>query len=543
MRIANLLATALLCGTSVGLVAAPPSDIPLDRVFQGRFEPAPRGIILWIADDLGAISSDAYGDLYPGRSSAADMRVMRQVCSSGVRFTQAWSSPMCTPTRGSIMTGRYGFRTDLGGAQTDTGNQQPDINLIEASWSLPRLLALYGDPSLQLASYGKWHLGVGNAIGGNCAPYVFGWKHYAGKIKDSQLVDYEDWTANIAGPPVVPQTLCEQSEVHVAAGIGRPAYATAYNVDDAIAFVQSVGTQPFVLWLAFNAPHSPWQIPPPVGALGPVWSEPAHGFPSYAAWHAQARECLVDTPNGPQTCPGTSQNVEWYEAMASNMDVEFDRLMQALGAQSGAIPEDVLVVAIGDNGTDFRAMPDAVGGQSLPPNMVLRSKQTVYQQGVHVPLCAAGAGVAFSGDVADPVNLVDLYATLLEAGGVHEETWQAHVQQVSPGTHHDSRSLWPYLSGVRAPEPRSVMYTEIFNFAAATQSAAMTDGRYKFVLIDGPDPEECYDLDDPANFPVESANLPWRTTPACLALEAQMAQLVCTESYPDFPWANWCNSR
>lgn len=512
------------------------AQVPADRIFAGRFE-QPRGIVLWIADDLGAISTPAYSDVYPA-SSYADLRVFDKICDSGVRFQNVWSSPMCTPTRGSILTGRYGFRTNLGGAQTDVANLQPDIRPAEAQWSLPNLIALYGNPQTQLASYGKWHLGVGPAINGNCAPYTFGWDRYRGKIAGAQLDFYEDWEMHSALPPTQGGSACTEE----VAGITQ--YATARNVDDAIAFVQSIGDAPFVLWLAFNAPHSPWQIPPPLtGGLPPMWSVPAgNPRPDYETWYNEVPEC---TDTGCST--DISSNTPWFEAMASNMDFEFDRLMQALGAPSGSIPSDVLVIAIGDNGTDNRAMPTAVGG--VPLNQGMPAKQTVYEQGVRVPLCAAGGGVNYSGNVTDPVNLVDLYATILEAAGVPENVWRAHVQQVAPGTRHDSQSLWPYLNGVRAPQPREVIYTEIFNFAAATQSAAMSDGRYKYLrFVEDtvpPNLPKCFDLQDPANSPSETVDLLADGNPnndgTCASLRLRMTNLVCSESYPGFPWTSWCD--
>lgn len=522
-----------LCWFAVtGVTAA----VPADRLFQGRFE-QPRGIVLWIADDLGAISTAAYSDVYPA-SSYADTRVLDRICNAGVRFENAWSSPMCTPTRGSILTGRYGFRTNLGGAQTNVANLQPDIRPAEAQWSLPNLIALYGHPQTELASYGKWHLGVGPAIDGNCAPHTFGWDRYGGKIEGAQLDSYENWEYHSALPPTQPGSACTEGVQTVTQ------YATARNVDDAIAFVQSVGEAPFVLWLAFNAPHSPWQIPPPLGGQAPMWAVPA-GNPrsDYVSWYKELPEC----PEGDPVCNQISGNTPWFEAMVSNMDFEFDRLMQALGAPSGRLPDDVLVIAIGDNGTDNRAMPAAVGGVPLDPDMP--AKQTVYEQGVRVPMCAAGAGVDYPGNVSDPVNLVDLYATILEAAGVPERVWRAHVQQIAPGTRHDSQSLWPYLNGVRAPQPREFIYTEIFNFAAAQQSAALSDGRYKYVrFVEGtipPTPPQCYDLHDPANSPSETVDLLADGNPGndgtCASLRLRMTNLVCTESYPGFPWSSWCD--
>ena len=72
-------------------------------------------IVLIIADDLGW---DAFGN-YPGiTSTKANTPTLDSMAKTGLTFTNFWVSPECAPTRASMLTGKYGFRTGVGGVQT-----------------------------------------------------------------------------------------------------------------------------------------------------------------------------------------------------------------------------------------------------------------------------------------------------------------------------------------------------------------------------------------------------------------------------------------
>jgi len=250
-------------------------------------------------------------------------------------------------------------------------------------------------------------------------------------------------------------------------------------------------------------------------------------------------DCDAITPLQ-QQCPAHL----WYEAMLSNADYEFDRLMQALGATSGNIPDDIMVIVIGDNGSDNRTFADTVDGVDISS---IEAKQTVYQHGVRVPFCVAGAGVNNQGDVTEKVNLVDIYATVLESFGVNENQWKNEVNIIDPSIIHDSVSVFPFLAGNRAPTLRQSIFTEMFNFPGIDKAAAISDGTYKYIRFDNitPKPPECYEVNNPANNPVETLNVLADVNPnndgTCALLRQDMINLVCTESTTaNFTWSNWC---
>ena len=85
------------------------------------------------------------------------------LAADGVRFTNAFASPLCTPTRSQILTGRYPFRTDIGGIISPNGKslkapyRQGAFKISDAELTLPEMMSLVA-PSYHLGYFGKWHL-------------------------------------------------------------------------------------------------------------------------------------------------------------------------------------------------------------------------------------------------------------------------------------------------------------------------------------------------------------------------------------------------
>ena len=143
----------------------------------------PPNILLVIADDMGVDASPCYpvGDQKP------HMPVLEDLCRTGVVFENVWSNPQCSPTRATILTGRYGFRTGVRAAMLRMGN--PGIRLDELS--IQRLLDQRLDSRYAHAVIGKWHLSDWDNGGPN-NPELMGVGHYSGLIKNGHD-DYWKW--------------------------------------------------------------------------------------------------------------------------------------------------------------------------------------------------------------------------------------------------------------------------------------------------------------------------------------------------------------
>ena len=377
-------------------------------------------ILLIMSDDLGVAASSCYD-----QGSVAPTPNIDSLCDQGIVFRNAWAYPVCSPTRASFITGRYAFRhgvSEVGGV------------LDVAEPSVARALA--EDPSLGYASasIGKWHVG-----GGNQGAVVYGFDYFAGRSRGG-LGNYFSWEKSVNG------TL-EQVDN----------YATSENVDDALEWIGNRGGQPWFLWLAFNAPHTPFHLPP----------EELHS----ASLSGDAQ----DIRDHPRT---------YYDAAIEAMDTEIGRLLSSMDSD---VLAKTTIIYVGDNGSPARVSP--IDGQS---------KGWLRQGGIHVPLVIAGAKVVSGGREVDSiVDITDLYATVLELAG-------ADVVATTPqGFTIDSVSLLPYLENPSQTDLRPWVLSEQSGGNVDRAGTAIRDVRYKMIRLNSAD-DEFYDL---LTDPTESSNL------------------------------------
>lgn len=419
-----------------------------------------RNVLLLIADDLGADSLALFNDHPDARFPPTP--TLDALAERGLRFQNAFAHPTCTPTRSSILTGRHPFRTGLG---TALSTQQSGTPLAASELTLPEILDTLPAPARAHASIGKWHLSFQfedpNALGG--------WSHYAGNILGA-LTNYSNWLRTEDGE----------------SGL-MTEYATTRQIDDAVAWLGSLPPgQPWFLWVACNAPHSPLHKPP----------NHLHGY-----------DALPDSPATPAR--------PYYEAMVEALDTELGRLLSHVDTN------DTTVIFIGDNGTP--------GTVIQPPHSPARAKGTPYRGGTHVPLIIAGPDVAQPGSsVPNAVHAVDLWATILELCGAD----LAAVQPRDRGI--DSRSLLPLVLGQSFQPAETAVLTEHFASNLNTNQAARSvlDEGYKLIRFDT-GVEELYHL---AVDPLESTNLlASALSPADQSRFDQLAEKLAFWSEPSAP--------
>ena len=384
-------------------------------------------VLLLIADDYGV---DSMG-LYSG-AGAAPTPVLDSLAANGVRFTDFWANPICSPTRAAILTGRHGFRTGVG---SPTGNHQIPLD----EFSIANAVSAAG---YRTACIGKWHLS-GGSNGGASNPNLMGFDHFSGSLSGG-VPDYFDWSKTVNG---------------VSADTTN--YATSETVDDAIDWITSAGNQPWFCWVAFNAPHTPFHLPP----------TDLHSFDSLSG-----------------TAEDISANpLPYYQAMVESLDTEVGRL---LGAIDPSVLGNTTVIFIGDNGTPRDVATGFERGQ----------KGQLFQGGVHVPCIVSGASVAAPlGRTHDArFHVVDLFDTIAELCGVQ-------TSDVLPdGTFIDSESIVPYLIAPNLPNAHDITFAERFTVAGANQDGkTVRNAQYKLIWFDNGN-ERFYDLQSD---PLESTNL------------------------------------
>jgi arylsulfatase A-like enzyme len=398
-----------------------------------------QNVLLIVGDDLGLDAVRCYGS-----SGAPPTPVMDALAATGVRFTRAYVNPACSPTRACISTGRYGFRT---GVPTTIGPGDPGLNADETI-----LPVAFQGTAFSTALVGKWNLG---ARFGLLTPNQFGWPHFAG-ILDPAVQDYYLWVKVVDGQLVA---------------VNR--YATTEMVDDALLWINAQ-SGPWVLQLAFNAPHAPFHAPP-------------------AYLHTQNLAGL-----DPAVTPRP-----FFDAMVQALDSEIGRLLASLPASTLA---NTNIIVVGDNGTD--------GAIALPPMNPMRVKGSLYDGGSHVPLIVHGPAVLQPGRTSSAlVSGVDLMPTILDL---------CHVPPpASVGVHPlDGVSFVPLLQN-SLPSVRDHVYVDMSS-SYSGGGYAIRDAVWELLRIQSqlPQHQEMYDY---AADPLETTDL--LTSPLSGAAAAACSRL------------------
>lgn len=398
---------------------------------------AQHNVILIIADDLGT----DYLGFYEDHQDTAPVPNIRKLLSKGVRFTNAWSNPVCSATRAGILTGQYSFRTGVGGIVGGMGGSNPlDINEL----TIPRLLNIYQPNGFAKANIGKWHLQNAMPVSNLNNPNTMGYDHFAGNFI-GQLTSYTNWTKVTNG---VSSTVTN--------------YATTETINDAISWIDTQNEKPFFLWLAMNAPHSPYHLPPA-------------GLHSYTNLSGTQQDIMMNPE-------------EYFKASLEALDHELGRLFDSLAVHNQLDSTDIIF--IGDNGNTMQTAQIA---------NISRAKGTIYQYGVHVPFLISGPSVVNPGRVSDAlVNTTDLFATILELFGYTD--WAAQIPVNKPV---DSKSILPVLKN-QSTVVRPWAFTEIFKLTPdADDGKTMRNAEFKLLKFDD-GREEFYRL---LVDPLESNNL------------------------------------
>jgi arylsulfatase B len=378
---------------------------------------AQRTTILIIADDL---SADYFG-FFPGFGDTVDVPNIRYLANNGIVFTNHMSNPVCSSTRTSILTGRYSFRTGVGGIVGGIGGSN---QLDTAEVTIPKLLKIH-NANLGKADIGKWHLHQPSPASNLLNPIKMGYDHFEGPFI-GQLPSFTNWTKYTNG---------------VASNITT--YATTENVNNAVTWLNKQTNKPVFLWLAFNAPHEPLHLPP----LN------LHNYKTLSG-------TAIDIKNNPK---------QYFKAMIQAMDHEIGRLFDSLKAMNRFDSTDFIF--IGDNGNTPRTaqMVDTT-----------RAKGTVYQYGVHTPMIISGPSVENPNRVCSALtNSVDIFSTVLELNGF--TNWQNQIPTNKPV---DSKSILPIIKNT-ATEIRPWQFCEIFKLIHDSDEAkAMRNMDYKLIHFD-----------------------------------------------------------
>ena len=342
---------------------------------------------------------------------------IEKLCASGLVFEEAYSAPVCSPTRATIMTGKYGFKTGVGAAIPkdggDNGLSDDATSLFDVLLSTPYRSNLIG----------KWHLA--SSPDDLTHPDRLGVSDYFGLISGG-IPDYFNWQAVENGKRVQIEN-----------------YSTTELADRSIKWIAKQES-PWFLWLAYNAPHLPFHVPP---------------SNLHSVKDLKSDKAAIE-----------ANPLPYYNAMLEAMDTEIGRL---LGTLSEEVRQNTVVIFIGDNGT-----PGQVSREFYGPK---RSKGTIYEGGTHIPFIVQGPGFDIGRNPA-LVNTTDLFATIADLAGAKSEA-------------QDSMSLLPIVDGKTSG--RDNAYIEHFSDQPGMPPDVfgwtMRDRRYK-LFAPKDEAEQLFDL-------------------------------------------------
>lgn len=393
----------------------------------------PPNLLVILVDDLGFGDLSCYG--------ATDLRTphVDQLAASGMRFDAFYAnSPVCSPTRASLLTGRYPELVGVPGV-IRTHEQDNWGYLDSRAVLLPQVL---GTAGYTTACIGKWHLGLRPEN----HPISRGFDSFRGFLGD-MMDDY--YNHRRFGNNYLRNGRQE---------ITADGHATDLFTEWAVDYLrsQSDAQQPFFLYLAYNAPHTP--IQPPDAWLARV----------------QAREPQMDLKRAKLV------------ALIEHLDDGIGKVLACL--QQTGLDSRTLIVFTSDNGGQLN-----VGAN----NGALRDgKQSVYEGGLRVPACVVWPGRIEPASRTNRVALtMDLFATLCSAAGAE------------PPPEVDGVSLLPTLLGSGGETPERTLFfhrREGGERFGGLTIQAVRQGDWKLLQNSPFAPQELYDL---ANDPGEQRNL------------------------------------
>jgi arylsulfatase A-like enzyme len=411
-------------------------------------------LILLVVDDLGFKDLGVYG------SSFYETPRLDALASRGLRFTDAYAaSPVCSPTRASLLTGRYPAR--IGVTQWIGGHNVGRLCDVPYHHCLPKhelcLASVLREAGYQTWHVGKWHLGdtatgpTAHGFDVNVGGSGWGWP------KDGYFAPFP----GMALP-----------------GVRDGEYLTDHLTSQAIQLIKERDrSRPFFLNLWHYAVHIPIQAPPAL----------------IAKYQAKATRLGLDTK--PALVKGEPfphqlehparlerrifQSDPTYAAMIENLDRNVGRLVDALEEQG--VFDDTLLVFTSDNG----GLATAQGAPTC--NLPLsEGKGFMYEGGTRVCQIATWPRqIAPRGECSEPVVSTDIFPTFLDAAGLPP----------MPAQHVDGKSLTPLFDGARGLGREAIFFHyPHYSDQGGVPAASVRSGDYKLIRFFEDDRRELYNL-------------------------------------------------
>lgn len=388
-------------------------------------------LVFILADDLGWRDLGCYG------STFYETPNLDRLAAKGMRFTDAYAAcSVCSPTRASILTGKYPARlhlTDWLPGRPDRPDQRLNRPVILPHLPLEEVTIAEAlkDAGYRTAFIGKWHLGG------------------PGFYPDQQGFELNIGGCELGHPP----SYFSPYRIPTLPDGPQGEYLTDRLTGEALKFIEANRDRPFLLYLAHYAVHNPQQAK--ADLIGKY----------------RAKAAKLPPASGPEFRPegrGRTrqiQNQPVYAAMVQSLDESVGRVLDKL-AELG-LEENTIVVFTSDNG----GLSTAEGSPTA--NAPLRAgKGWSYEGGVREPLLIRWPGVTPPGSVCHaPIMSTDYYPTLLEMARL----------PLRPRQHRDGVSLVPLLQGGTLPERPLFWHYPHYSNQGGGPSGAIRLGDFKLI--------------------------------------------------------------
>lgn len=403
--------------------------------------------VFFLVDDLGWMDIGANG------STFYETPNIDRLASEGVRFTQAYAaSPICSPTRAAILTGKNPARIKL--TQWIGGPGNPDYvrNLPLEEVLFPELLDEAGYENLFL---GKWHLNDQQG-------------------EDTFWPDKQGFDINIAGHfrggLYLKNKYFSPWDIPNLENGTDGEYMTDRLADEAVDFIEQDHESPFLVYFSFYNVHAPFNAPE---QLVNKFEKKRMALQLAEAERFQQFE-FVDK----QIKYRNKQDHATYAAMVASMDQAVGKVLNAVKAKG--LEDNTIVIFFSDNG-------GLATSEGFPTsNAPLRAgKGWLYEGGIREPAIIKWPGVTQPAVSDAVITSTDFYPTILEMAGIG----------LRPELHQDGKSLVPLLQN----EVQNVHETTYFHYPHRSNqkgrpSSAIRKGDHKLIVFFDDGRRELYDL-------------------------------------------------
>lgn len=428
--------------------------------------------VLLLADDMGYADPSCFG------GKAVSTPNLDRLADGGMKLTQFYAgSAVCTPTRASVLTGRYPLRFDVRQHFPDDESHLPATAV-----TLPGLLQAAGYAT---AHVGKWHLGglhqkhIRDRAHSIPGPHQHGFDHYLcqneeqphrGKMGRERTLYREGGTCLIRDEENVPPS--------------DPYYHrhfTDINGDETVRLIEQFAAEdkPFFVNVWWLVPHMPYEPAPE-----PFWGQTA--------------------------AEGISNDQHRFRSMVAHMDHKIGQIVAKL--KELGIRDNTFILFTSDNGGAYEADVGPFKG----------GKTDLHEGGIRVPMIASWPGRIPTGTTSNVLGHTnDILPTFCAAAGV----------EVPTKTQVDGLNLLPVLTGERTTLSRGPIFWQLDLYRHlqrhypkpkpfATEVARR--GRWKLLALDGK-PVELFDVESD---PAETTNLLKKEAEIAAELESELRQFL-----------------